>query len=171
MLRVHRQKNGSLVVSVPQLDAFVLRELPARLRNLLERPDFASRVVQRLFPAAYKDPSKDAEYQKLLGDDLLRRKRESIALFEKTLENWKLRGRRVEITISEADFELWLGFVNDMRLVLGTELDIQDESWGQNFDPDHPQAQDFALLHYLSWLEEELLQAKGFPDSQTLNER
>ena len=63
------------------------------------------------------------------------------------------------LQIRATDFDLWLCFINDMRLVLGTELDIEDEGWGDAFDPNHPQAPELAPLHYLSWLQEELLGA------------
>jgi hypothetical protein len=83
-----------------------------------------------------------------------------VSTFESTLEDWKLRRGRIEIRIQAEQFELWLGFVNDMRLLLGTELDIRDDGWSlRDIDPLHPQAQDFFLLHYLSWLEQELLEA------------
>ncbi len=163
MLRVRREKNGLLTVSLDRGTAEVLRELPQRLRAVLQRRDFSDRVVTRLFPKAYRSEGEETEYRRLLGEDLLRRKLEGVVLFEKTLRNWKEGILQVQVMVTPDDFELWLGFVNDMRLVLGTELDIQDESWGQALDPSHPQAQDMALLHYLSWLEEELLRAAGAP--------
>ena len=159
MLRVRREKNGLLRISLDPGTAEVLRDLPRRLRALLTRPDFGDRVVQRLFPRAYKTEAEEVEYRELLGNDLLKRKLDSVDVFEKTLRAWKEGGLQVQLTVTPEDFELWLGFVNDMRLVLGTELDIKDESWGHTFDPSHPQANDMALLHYLSWLEEELLRA------------
>ena len=163
ILAVRRKADGTFGVLLDEETGDVLRELPQRLRSVLERPDVAEKVAARLFPKAYSDPKEEAEYRRLLGKDLLRKKLESVKVFERTLKRWepvKLDKRKaVEVTVRPEELELWLGFVNDMRLVLGTELDIQDESWGQHFDPDHPQAQDMALLHYLSWLEEELLAA------------
>ena len=108
------------------------------------------------------------EFAPLLAEDakirsILKKKLESVKLFEDTLRNTRsVRAQgedAVELTVKPAEFELWLGFVNDMRIVLGTELDIQEDGWSENFDPEHPKASDFALLHYLSWLEEELLRA------------
>jgi hypothetical protein len=46
-----------------------------------------------------------------------------------------------------------------MRLVLGMELDIQDDGWSETFDVEDPQVESLALLHYLSFLEEMLLRA------------
>ena len=160
MIRVQK-KDGELVVTLAMPEASLLRSLPRRLKKLLESPDFADRIVQRLFPPAYSDPEKDAEHRRLLGNDLRAHKMRAVAIFEATIQRWRVHGHRVDVTIRAEEFEYWLGFINDMRLVLGADLGIEDEGWGTNFDPSHPRAEDFALLHYLSWLEEEVLHAAG----------
>ena len=152
---------GAFVVRLDSEGALLLRSLPARLREVLGRTGAGDRLLGRLFPPAYAHPEREAEYRRLLGDDLIRRKLECIDAFEKTLSSWKTGLFTVTVTIPPEEFELWLGFVNDMRLVLGIELDIRDESWETSFDPAHPQARDLALLHWLSWLEDELLRAHG----------
>lgn len=163
-MRIKRRRNGSIVLSLSQEEALLLRALPERLRTLLQNPDFKRRVAERLFPCAYQSRKDEEEYRRLLGQDLQQRKLASVEAFEKSLDDCKLRSRRkIDVNIEPEVFELWLGFVNDMRLFLGTELDIRDESWGGEFDPYHPQAEDMLLLHYLSWLEESLLRAQGFP--------
>ena len=160
-MRIRREKDDSLTVTLPMGEAVMLKRLPARLRGLIEEPDFTSRAVGRLFPRAYADGEKEAEYRKLLGDDLRQRKLECIRAFESTLAKCSVKHWNVDIRIRPEEFELWLGFVNDMRLVLGMELDIQDDDWGRHFDPAHPRADELALLHYLSWLEEEMLRARS----------
>lgn len=159
-MKVRRQKDDSLVVTLPVEEADLLRDLPGRLRGLLENPDFSDRCVQRLFPTTYSDPEKEAEHRRLLGDYLIQSKLRCVEAFELSLKSSTLRRRRVELRITAGDFELWLGFVNDMRLLLGTELDIHDDNWSLTFDVAHPRVQDLALLHYLSWLEESLLHAR-----------
>ena len=166
MFEVEARPDGGLVVTMPEVEAMVLCSLPLRLREVLESPDFPQKTVARLFPSAYKDKAKEAEYRKLLGDDLRRRKLEGIALFEKTFAAWKRRGDRVQFVLEPGGFDLWIGVVNDMRLLLGTELGIEDESWGRDFDPEHPQAGELALLHYLSMVEERLLSARGFSEPE-----
>jgi hypothetical protein len=161
MLSIHRLKDGGLRIALNPDFASTLQELPERLRRVLVRSDFADRVTRRLFPRAYQEEEeeKEAEYRKLLGDDLLKHKLESVKAFEHTLKSWEEVRGEVHLNLAADDFELWLGFVNDMRIVLGTELDIQDDSWERDFDPSHPQAEDMALLHCLGWLEELLLEA------------
>lgn len=159
MPRVRRAKGGGLVISMDPEEALVLQALPARLREVLDRRDFKDRIVQRLFPCAHRDPQREAEHRKLLGDELLQRKLDGIRAFESTLSSPKVKGRRVEVAVEAGQFDLWLGFVNDMRLLLATELDIDEDFWKQPLEPSDPRAPEMALLHYLSWLEEELLRA------------
>lgn len=159
MIEVRRKRNGKLLVIVPASEAGALLELPRRLRELLEDPDFSRRAVVRLFPRAHDDPGRDAEYRELLGDDLRMRKLEGVAAFEGTIERCRVRNDKLEIEVVEEVFDLWLGTINDMRLVLGADLEIEDEDWCLGFDPTGPRARDYALLHWLSWLEEELLEA------------
>jgi Domain of unknown function (DUF2017) len=161
-MRVRRAKSGALTLSLPHVEALVLRDLPARLRAVLEREAFRDRLVERLFPRAYREEASEAEYRKLVGDELVARKLEGVKTFEETLAACRQRRKEVEITITPEQFQLWLGFVNDMRLLLGTELDVDESFFKQPFDPGHPRAADVALLYYLGWLEEELLRASGF---------
>ena len=125
MLPIRKRKGGGFTLQIEPLEAEVLLELPARLRSLLESPDFTNRVVRRLFPPTYADPQLEAENRRLVGDDLIRRKLEGLSVFEKSLERRKM-GPVVEVTIEEEQFDFWLAFVNDMRILIATELDIRD---------------------------------------------
>ena len=69
---VIRQEDGSLLLSLPHAEGLVLCSMPQRIEALLSREGFNRRVVERLFPIAYEDSSREAEYRKLLGDDLRR---------------------------------------------------------------------------------------------------
>jgi hypothetical protein len=171
MPRIRRLKSGALTITLDPAEGLFLRELPARLRQVLQHPDFQSRVFRRLFPPAYRDRAREAEYRELLGKDLLERKLEGIAAFEASLAGWKASRRKVEVTVEPEKFELWLGFLNDMRLFLGADLEIEEEPLQEAVDPTHPRARDMALFHYLGWLEEELLHAGGFEGFERLPEK
>jgi len=67
-----------LRVYLPHGEGLVLYTLPQRIEELLSREDFNRRVAERLFPVAYEDADKEAEYRKLLGDDLRKSKLESL---------------------------------------------------------------------------------------------
>ncbi len=161
MLNVERRKNGTFRVRMPIPALEFLRRLPGKLRAILENPDFGDSAVRRLFPVAYKDPQKEAEYRQLLAGDLARRKLEALDVFEKILAGSKLDRQQAAIEISEEHFHPCLGVINDMRLVLGVELDIEEEIWEREFDPGDPRSEKLLLLHFLSYVEESLLEATG----------
>lgn len=164
MLNVEREESGNILIRMPVPALEFLHRLPARLRAILEEPDFRDSAVRRLFPIAYKDPQQESEYRKLLGDDLLQRKLEAIDVFESTLKRSRVDRREATIAIAARDFPSCLGVVNDMRLVLGVELDIRDETWGREIDPGDPRGEKLLLLHFLSFFEEALLESTGMVD-------
>lgn len=153
-----------------------LLRLPARLREVLEKPDFSSKVMERLFPRAFsEDPEAEADYQGLLRHDLLRQKLEGVAAFEKSLGSRKefklppdLLARLelgeedfhlVQLDLADEDLSFWLGFFHDLRLLIGTKLDVTDESWEEEIDPRDPEAAEIGLLHRLAYFEETIVQA------------
>src|SRR5437588_776890 len=53
----------------------------------------------------------------------------------------------------------WLRALNDIRLLLGTRLDVTEGEVIRRANPDDPRAASLALYGYLSWLEEQLVEA------------
>lgn len=157
-MRVKREADGALRLSLEPAEAAVLRALPDQLRQVFQQRDSRDRVLARLFPRTYRDPRQEEEYRRLLGKDLLERRLEGIAAFEKALALLREDRGRLEAVIAPAELDTWLCFINDFRLVLGTLLDIRDDSW-HTFDEKHPQAMELSLLEMLTWLEGMLLEA------------
>ncbi len=106
MLEVRREKNGELIVTLDFQDALVFQSLPDRLRGLLKDPGMNERATKRLFPLAYGDPEKDREYRRLLGNDLMQRKLESIDVFEKSMGEFKIVEQSFEVLVRPEDFDL-----------------------------------------------------------------
>ena len=122
-------------------------ELPAHVHALLDAGDAS---VERLFPPAHADdPDAEEEYRRLVGSSLLDGKLAALGELARTAESDRL---------TEAELESWLGALESLRLVVGTQLDITEESYGF-FDPSDPDAPRLALYHWLSWLQEEVVQA------------
>ena len=72
--------------------------------------------MRRLFPTAYHDdPERDREYQQLVRDELLERRLAALATVEATAAADEL---------DEEQLTGWLTALNDLRLVLGTRLDV-----------------------------------------------
>ncbi|HEU5427794.1 MAG TPA: DUF2017 domain-containing protein [Actinocrinis sp.] len=121
------------------------------------RPD--DPALARLFPDAYPDdPDATAEFRRYTQADLTaeRRRRANVAL--ESLERIKGGGRLSLIPIEAA---AWLGALNDLRLVLGTRLEItaDDQEPGQDFGPSDPRTAYIPVYYYLGYLQETLVEA------------
>lgn len=124
----------SLVALAGQLDEVVTSDLPQ---------------TRRLFPTAYPhDPERDAGYQILARSDLIDQRKEAIELLTATAE---------ESVLSTEELEAWMAVTNDVRLVLGTTLDVSEED--HEIDPDDPDADLMILYHQLGVLVHEMVTA------------
>lgn len=143
--RIH-DKAGSLArleltFLEPELES--IRELPIRLRHILERPQEHAAYLDRLFPpASHHDERIAGEYRRIIGNSLFDERRESLAAFERTLA-----GPHVHLGAVELD--LWLHVINDMRLILGIRLDVNDNDYWDR-GPADPADRD--LFRFASWL-------------------
>jgi hypothetical protein len=147
-------------VRLAQDELAVLRGLPDQLRTVLGE-DEDEPVNRRLFPPAYLDVAdieRDAEYRRLMHDDLVEEKLANLDLVTDTLSRGSTSVRRWTVELTEEEATAWLGVLNDLRLALGVRLDITEDYDGDVDDTD-PRAPAFRLLSYLGWLEEQLLDA------------
>ena len=161
MLSVERNKKGDFVLNMPGPALVYLQEVPARLSRVLTEPESSGKAYKRLFPAAYKDDAHEAEYRKLMDEEIRHQKLENVDEFDTLLKESEIDFTVSEVIVPAHRFEAWLGFVNDMRLVLGTELGIEEDYWDDEVPEDHPQAESFFLLHFLSAIQELLVRASG----------
>ena len=145
---VERTRSGDYRLRLSRKERVLLRMLLAELATLLEEPDGAD--LRRLFPPASDDPDRDAEYRGLVRDQLVDGRARALETLERTLTAEKL-------TPEEAD--AWLRVLNDLRLILGTRLDVTEETMLGELDPNDPNTHQYAVYAYLSWLQEELVRA------------
>ena len=66
------------------------------------------------------------------------------------------RGGEVRLTLEQADS--WLSALNDVRLALGTALDVR-EDMPEKLPEDDPRAPHLDVYHWLTWVQESLIQA------------
>ena len=147
-------------VRLGQEEVAVLRGLPDQLRAVLGEGDDEP-VNQRLFPPAYLDVADvehDAEFQRLMHDDLVKEKLANLDLVTDSLARGSSSLRRWTVELTDDEATAWLGVLNDLRLALGVRLDITEDFDGDVDDAD-PRAPALRLLSYLGWLEEQLLDA------------
>ncbi|NKS62277.1 DUF2017 family protein [Rhodococcus hoagii] len=72
------------------------------------------------------------------------------------LQTVPVEGGKVVLTPEQAD--AWLAGLNDVRLALGTNLGIDADS-PEEVDPDDPRAPHYDVYHWLTWMQDSLVQA------------
>jgi hypothetical protein len=156
--RLRRTRHGDFELRLPAEERELLASVVAQLRSLLtagagagsEGGGALDPSLRRLFPTAYADdPDRDAEYQALVRDDLLEKRLAALDVVEETVEATRL---------TEEQVLTWMGAVNDLRLVLGTRLDVGEDT-PLDPDPDDPDAPAVVVYGYLGYLLETIVDA------------
>ena len=126
---VRRTRRGSYEISLSKADREVLRALPAQLRDAIAANP-KDEAFRRLFPPAYlNDPKAEQEYRHLVGSELDEQRALALETLAKTADATEL---------TEEELLAWLRALNDIRLWLGTLLDVtEDESELEPEDPPH----------------------------------
>jgi hypothetical protein len=139
-------------VRIPGSERDVLRALPDQLRRLLDEGDPAEDpALRRLYPSAYlDDPVAAAEFDGFVRDDLTEQRMKAIETMARTIDSTHL---------GEEEVLAWLGAINDLRLVLGVRLAVTEESEPGDFEGDEETEGTYAVYAYLSFLEEDIVEA------------
>jgi hypothetical protein len=143
------RSDGEIGLKLSRDERNLLAGLAAELRAQLEG-DTRDPSLRRLFPPAYEDEAEERGYRELAGDSLLDGRRAALERLAETVDHKRL-------SAEEAD--AWLRALNDLRLVLGTRLDVQEDTFASDLRPDDPDAPALAAYGYLSWVQEQLVEA------------
>ena len=114
-------------------------------------------VLARLFPDAYRDDGEAAgEFRRYTEMGLRDGKRESA---ESVLAS--LKDPKADVVLDEEQARMWLRTLNDIRLAVGTRLEITEEWYEEagSMSPDDPRAPMFAAYDWLTMLQESLVRA------------
>jgi hypothetical protein len=107
-------------------------------------------ALARLFPDAYgDDPEAAVEFRRYTESDLRAGKRAAASDALLSLQPLIAGGGRLVLDRDQVD--VWLAWLNDIRLVLGTRLGVTDEPY------DEPEDELSAIYSWLGWLQESLL--------------
>ncbi|BAJ28641.1 MULTISPECIES: DUF2017 domain-containing protein [Kitasatospora] len=140
-------------IALDEFEASILRSLEVQMLELIgpppgvesddplaalfaEGPSTAPEdpALLRLFPDAYGGPEapedprtaeRAAEFRRYTELDLRARKREDALAVVRALDG--LGGEGGVLRVPPDDYQRWLGALNDLRLTLGTRLEVSDE--------------------------------------------
>ncbi|GAC1442228.1 MAG: DUF2017 domain-containing protein [Mycobacteriales bacterium] len=108
-------------------------------------------ALARLFPDAYgDDPEASTDFRRYTESDLRAGKRAAASDALVRLQPLLAGGGKLVLDRDDAD--VWLGWLNDIRLVIGTRLGVTEDS-----SEAAPQDQLSVVFSWLGWLQESLL--------------
>lgn len=182
-MKAWRRKGARMVAGFEQQEAAVLRGLVSQMEDMLQaRAEEAPQdelseltgikagpstapddpVLGRLLPDFHRlDPDQPtqedmdsaAALRSLHEPELLDAK---LGVAEVVMQTLGPQGGEVRLSLEQAD--AWLSAINDVRLALGTALDVQ-EDMPDELPEDDPRAAHIGVYHWLTYLQESLVQA------------
>lgn len=150
MSRDFRRTGDRVACRLRPYEVEILRGLVGDVRRLIAADAPANDVTRRLFPDPSFDPGVAEDLRGMIEDDLRAGKDEAARTLLESLPD----DGRVALTDDEA--QAWLTALNDVRLALGTAIGVTEE----DVERDDP---DFHVYHWLSFLQETLVEALGDP--------
>ncbi|MDN3293692.1 DUF2017 domain-containing protein [Streptomyces ficellus] len=144
---------GGAAVPLDEVEISILRSLAVQLLELIGPGDVppkgedplaelfregpseppADPALARLFPNAYADEDEEsraasAEFRRYTENDLRTRKREDALAVVRSLDALDPAGDGgAVLKLTPEDARHWLGALNDLRLTIGTRLEVSDE--------------------------------------------
>ncbi|MDQ3620837.1 MAG: DUF2017 domain-containing protein [Actinomycetota bacterium] len=149
MPSVRRVDGSSLKLRLNAQEAGLLRQVVNEITQIIGG-DATTAIHDRLFPDAFDDPEETQRYNALVHDELKAHKLRALDTIRNTLGDTG----RVSATLPPDEAHLWLTALTDIRLALGVRLEVSEEDMGREPDPDDPNAPAMAVLHWLGWLQE-----------------
>ena len=135
-------------------ESALMRRLVDEMLELLSDPLPRDPVLGRIFPDAYEDPDDARAFRELVADDLKADKERALNVVKETLGS---KGK-VHTSLSTDQVDAWLKALTDMRLAIGTRIGVDEEKMTAEVDVDDPEAPSLAVLHWLGWVQESMLE-------------
>ncbi len=147
-------------------EAQMFTDIALDLRAIIETPALGEDPVrERLFPRAYLDPTEETAemtWAAFSHPELLESRVATLMLLVDSIKRLDIAplerdaGDLKMVLLSPEETEAWLKSLNDLRLALGTRLNISEES--QEADPADPSAQLRDIYEWLTALQQDLLE-------------
>ncbi|TCP46753.1 uncharacterized protein DUF2017 [Tamaricihabitans halophyticus] len=178
-----RRKGSKIVCTFEQQEAAIVRGLVSQLQDMLAaRADEAPQdelaeltgikagpstspddpVLSRLLPDFHRLDADHPDQAEMDSAGALRSLHEPALLAAKSevaalvMDTCPPNGGEVRLSLEQADS--WATALNDVRLALGTALDV-DENMPDELPEDDPRAPHLGVYHWLTWVQESMLQA------------
>ena len=155
-MRPFRRKGGDVVARLDPAEAQIVGLLLDQLEQLLSADeDYGSDpVLARLLPDGHRgDPRLAADYRELTESALRSGKADDLATVRATLPP---SGGEVRLDPDQAG--AWLRTTNDLRLAMGTRLEITEDTEPPD-DPTSEEGQQLAVYYWLTALQGSLVDA------------
>ena len=154
-MRPFRARGGQIVARVDAAEAQVLALLLDQLEQILDAEDLRDDpVVARLLPDGHRsDPGIAADYRDMTESALRSGKTDDLATVRATLPDG---GGELRLDADQAGS--WLRTSNDLRLALGTRLDITEDTEPPD-DVTSEEEQQLAVYYWLTGLQGSLVDA------------
>jgi hypothetical protein len=153
LMEVHKT-SGDLSIALDRYEADLFRNLLHEMKMLLEGDIPEDAVKKRLFPRAYEDDADEASYRELTAAELEASKLEALREVRDTVGT----SGPVEASLDAGQVGAWLRLLTDLRLAIGTRLEVTEETMSKDFDESDPDAAAFAVLHWLGWMQESIIE-------------
>jgi Domain of unknown function (DUF2017) len=151
-----RRRGGVIRLRLEPVESRMLSTLFNDLVDIVVAQDAEADdpVQRRLFPAGYRDDD-DAESEfRALTETALRTERSDRAKQCAA----EVAGDRRELELTDESGQRWIQVLNDVRLALGTRLEVSEED-GPEIDPDDPLAPQRAIYYWLTAFQDSLVGA------------
>ena len=170
-------RDGGVKLTLPEYEAALLTNLAGQLIAMLAEdyegeqpsdslaamlgPGFGTAapkslpddpVMARLLPDAYEDADASAEFRRFTEHDLRTGKLDRAQTMLRTL------GEGGSIRLNAEEASAWLGCLNDLRLALGTRLEVTEDDY-ENVDENDPRWPMFSVYDWLTYLQNSLILA------------
>jgi Domain of unknown function (DUF2017) len=187
--RIRRHRGGTVTVELDGFEAKLLQRLGEELLELLDDGDDVGSAASsaspassadplesalvvgpthppddpalaRLLPDGYRDdPEAAAEFRRFTEPELRERKRENARLMLATLGG--LADDGATVVLDDGQAHAWLYALNDLRLALGSRLDVQEDYERQvaSLDEDDERRPVFAIYEWLTEIQDTLVRA------------
>lgn len=175
-VEIERIDNGARIM-LEEVESRILQDLAAQLLNITT-PDSleygsdpiaqmvgidanvvkpTDPVLSRLYPDAYPDdPEASLEFRRYTERSL---RDSGVQRTERVLQ---MMSDGLDLQLVDERWSDMVGFLNDLRLSLGTRLEITQSLESQEIDDGDPRSALFELYGWLTWVQEMLIE-KGYP--------